>query len=238
MKANFYNVRNLPSKSLIKNRAKITIFGEIFLLLFITFTLIYSIQSNFAQTEKESKTDDNNNFIIKDPDKKVPSLAVLFDKKEIEMDPFLYSKKNQSNTINTTQLNSAQNKIITKIGNANLFETQSDSDPKIILKQGDKITLSYGKQPLEIKGYLIDYDSENEAQIYPIKQIDYSTFNIPTDAPVGLTNLEVRCFFENKEQITYTTPVFVETSSPGVNSANLNDKNEDESNEEQNKEDE
>ena len=99
MKANFYNVRNLPSKSLIKNRAKITIFGEIFLLLFITFTLIYSIQSNFAQTEKESKTDDNNNFIIKDPDKKVPSLAVLFDKKEIEMDPFLYSKKT-----NRTQL--------------------------------------------------------------------------------------------------------------------------------------
>jgi hypothetical protein len=238
MKTNFYNVTNPSSNNLFKNKAKIMVFGEIFLISFIAFTLIYSIHSIFAQMETENKPN-NNNAIIKDPDKQVPSVAVFFDEKEIEMDPFLYSKKNQSNTLNTTQVNSAQSKIITKIGNANLFETQSDSDPKIILKQGDKITLSYGKQPLEIKGYLIDYDSENEAQIYPIKQIDYSTFNIPIDAPVGLTNLEVRCFFENNEQITYTTPVFVETSSPEINSAGLNEQNEDDkSNEEETKDDE
>jgi hypothetical protein len=232
MKADFFNVSNPSSKSFFKNRVKKKIFGEIFLLLFIVFTLIYSTHHIFAQIDPESNYGDNT-AIIKDPDKKVPSVAVFFDEKEVEMDPFMYAKNNQSKPLDETQLNSTQNKIITKIGNANLFETQSDSEPKISLKQGDKITLSYGKQPLEIKAYLIDYDSESEAQIYPIKQIDYSTFNIPTDAPVGLTNLEVRCFFENNEQITYTTSVFVETDNHEVNTSEVNEQNEDENNEDE-----
>ena len=237
MKVNIYNVVNPSSKNLFKNRTKITIFGEIFLLLCIVFTLIYSTHFVFAQIDTESNFD-RNNAIIRDPDKKVPSVAVFFEEKEVEMDPFMFAKKNQSNPLDATQLNSTENNIITKIGNANQFETLSDSDPKLSLKQGDKITLSYGKQPLEIKAYLIDYDSESEAQIYPIKQIDYSTFNIPTDAPLGLTNLEVRCFFENNEQITYTTSVFVETSNPEVDSSDLNEQNDGENNADENNEDE
>jgi hypothetical protein len=230
MKIHFHNDTNPSSKNLFENRTKPMVLGEILILLSFILTLIYPIHFIFAQLDTESNYD-KNNVIIKDPDKKVPSVTVVFDEKEVQMDPFLYSKKNQSDTLDAAQLNSTQNKIVTKIGNANLFETQSDSDPKLTLKQGDKITLSYGKQPLEIKAYLIDYDS-SDTQIYPIKQIDYSTFNIPTDAPVGLTNLEVRCFFENNEQITYTTSVYVETSNPDLNSSNQNEQNEDENNEE------
>lgn len=207
------------------------ILGVMSLILFIPCTFLYSPLFLFAQTNTESDfNNDNKNSIIKDPDKEVPSLIVTSDEKEVEMDPFMYSQMSTSNMIETSQLNETQNQIVTKIGNANLFGTQSDIDPKLNLKQGDTITLSYGKQPLEIKAYLIDYDTEDETEIYPIKQIDYSTFSIPIDAPDGLKNLEVRCFFENNEQITYTTSVFVETNPPLLNAQTADDEENDEEN--------
>jgi hypothetical protein len=138
--------------------------------------------------------------------------------------------------IDASQLNEIQDKVITKIGNANLFETQSDIDISLDLQQGDKITLSYGKQPLGIKAYLIDYDTEDETEIYPIKQIDYSTFIIPADTPVGLKNLEIRCYFDNNEQITYTTSVFIETNNTIVNKQDVNEQNNEENNDDENEE--
>jgi len=209
--------------------------GGMFLIVFILFTLISSPHYIFAQVNIESNYD-NNNAIIKDPNKEVPSVVVTFGDKEVEMDPFMYYQNNPSNMIKASQLNETQNKIVTKIGNPNLFETQSDIDTKLNINQGDKITLSYGKQPLEIKAYLIDYDTEDETEIYPIKQIDYSTFSIPTDAPEGLTNLEIRCFFENNEVITYTTSVFVETNNPVVNTQDINEQNNEENNDNENEE--
>lgn len=214
------------------------ILGGTFLILFILFTLVYSPHNIFAQANSESNYN-NNNAIIKDPNKEVPSVVVTFEEKEVEMDPFMHSQSNPSNMIDTSQLNETQDKIVTKIGNANLFETQSDTDNNLNLKQGDKITLSYGKQPLEIKAYLIDYDTEDETEIYPIKQIDYSTFSIPADAPVGLKNLEIRGSFDHNEQVTYTTSVFVETNNPVVNTQDFNEQNEennDNENEEENEE--
>lgn len=198
-----------------------------FLVLFILFTLIYSPHYIFAQANTESNY--NNNTIIKDPNKEVPSVVVSFEEKEVEMDPFIHSQGNPSNIIKASQLNETQNKVITKIGNANLFETQSDIDTKLNLKQGDKITLTYGKQPLEIKAYLIDYDTEDETEVYPVKQIDYSTFSIPADAPLGLKNLEIRSSFDNNEQVTYITSVFVETNNPVLNRQDVNDRNNEES---------
>ena len=198
-----------------------------FLILFILFTLIYSPHYIFAQTNTESNYN-NNNTIIKDPNKEVPSVVVSFEEKEVEMDPFIHSQGNPSNIIKASQLNETQNKVITKIGNANLFETQSDIDTKLNLKQGDKITLTYGKQPLEIKAYLIDYDTEDETEVYPVKQIDYSTFSIPADAPPGLKNLEIRSSFDNNEQVTYITSVFVETNNPVLNTQDVNDRNNEE----------
>ena len=205
-----------------------------FLILCILFALIYSPHYIFAQVNTDNNynnnNNNNNNAIIKDPNKEVPSVVVGFEEQEVEMDPFIYSQSNPSNTIEDSQLNETQNKIVTKIGNANLFETQSDINTKLTLNQGDKITLSYGKQPLETKAYLIDYDTEDESEIYPIKQIDYSTFSIPTDAPEGLTNLEIRCSFENNKEITYVTSVFVETNNPVVNTQDANEQNNEENN--------
>ncbi len=231
MRTAFINCTNYASTKAHCERMDITmILGVTFLVLFIFFTLIYSPDYIFAQVNTESNFNNNNNAIIKDPNKEVPTVIVTFQEKEIEMDPFMYTQSNPSNTIEASQLNGTQNKIVTKIGNANLFETQSDIDTKLNLKQGDEITLSYGKQPLEIKGFLIDYDTDDETEVYPIKQIDYSTFSIPADAPEGLTNLEIRCVFENNEEITYTTSVFVEPNNPMVNTQDVNEQNNEENN--------
>jgi hypothetical protein len=232
MKTFFHHTNYTSPKAHCKSTDITMILGGMFLILFILFTLIYLPNYIFAQVNIE--TNYNNKAIIKDPNKEVPSVVVTFEEKEVEMDPFIYSQSNPSNTIKSSQLNDTQNKIITRIGNANLFETQSDIDTKLNLNQGDKITLTYGKQPLEIKAYLIDYDTEDETDIYPIKQIDYSTFSIPTDAPEGLTNLEIRCFFENNEVITYTTSVFVETNNPAINTQDVNEQNNEENNSNEN----
>lgn len=228
----FIHYTNSASKQAHCKRTDITmILVGTFLILFMLFTLIYSPHYIFAQANTESNYNDNT--IIKDPNKEVPSVVVSFEEKEVEMDPFIHSQSNPSNIIKASQLNETQDKVVTKIGNANLFETQSDIDTKLNLKQGDKITLSYGKQPLEIKAYLIDYDTEDETEIYPVKQIDYSTFSIPADAPPGLKNLEIRSSFDNNEQVTYITSVFVETNNPVINTQEVNDRNNEENNNEE-----
>ena len=223
----FIHYTNSASKQTHCKRTDITmILVGTFLILFMLFTLIYSPHYIFAQANTE--TNYNDDTIIKDPNKEVPSVVVSFEEKEVEMDPFIHSQSNPSNIIKASQLNETQNKVVTKIGNANLFETQSDIDTKLNLKQGDKITLTYGKQPLEIKAYLIDYDTEDETEVYPVKQIDYSTFSIPADAPPGLKNLEIRSSFDNNEQVTYITSVFVETNNPVLNTQDVNDRNNEE----------
>ena len=229
MKTFIHYTNHASTKDHCKSIDITMIFRGMFLILFILFALIYSPHYVFAQVNTENNYN-NNNTINKDPNKEVPSVVVGFEEQEVEMDPFIYSQSNPSNTIEASQLNETQNKIVTKIGNANLFETQSDINTKLILNQGDKFTLSYGKQPLETKAYLIDYDTEDETEIYPIKQIDYSTFSIPTDAPEGLSNLEIRCSFENNTEITYVTSVFVETNNPVVNTQDANEQNNEENN--------
>jgi len=164
--------------------------------------------------------------VIKDPEKEVPSLNVILGDQEVEMDPFMYSQINFTNKLKESKSNVSEDNIVTKINPANLYETQSDIDTKLTLKHGDKITLSYEKEPLTIKAYLIDYDTEDETEIYPIKQIDLSTFSIPTNSPSGLKSLEIRSFFDNNEQITYTTPVFIESNTPETTPHNINDDNE------------
>jgi hypothetical protein len=234
MKAFVHYIKSGSKQAHCKRMDITLILGGTFLILFMLFTLVYSFHYIFAQANTESNY--NNKAINKDPDKEVPSIVVTFEEKEIEMDPFMHSQSNSSNMIDASQLNEIQDKVITKIGNANLFETQSDIDISLDLQQGDKITLSYGKQPLGIKAYLIDYDTEDETEIYPIKQIDYSTFIIPADTPVGLKNLEIRCYFDNNEQITYTTSVFIETNNTIVNKQDVNEQNNEENNDDENEE--
>ncbi|MDX1373703.1 MAG: hypothetical protein R3321_14615, partial [Nitrososphaeraceae archaeon] len=103
-----------------------------------------------------------------------------------------------------------QNQTITQIGIPKLFETQTQEQTQLTMKHGDKISLEYGKQPLNIRAYLIDYDTNDLNEIYPIKQIDYSTIMISEDVPYGLKNLEIRCIYDNNEEITYTTSVNIE----------------------------
>jgi hypothetical protein len=207
---------------------KISIIYGPFLIISFLFTILYFHTGVYAQI---STIENNNIQIIKDPEKEVPGLVMSFGKKEIEMDPFMYSQINFSNNkIKGTQVNESQDNIVTKIEPAKLYETQSDIDTKLTLKHGDKISLSFEKQPLTIKAYLIDYDTEDESEIYPIKQIDFSTFSIPNNSPAGLKSLEIRSFYDNNEQITYTTSVFVESSNPVITTPNIENDNEEENN--------
>ena len=207
---------------------KISIIYGPFLIISFLFTILYFHTGVNAQI---STIENNNIQIIKDPEKEVPGLVMSFGEKEIEMDPFMYSQINFSNNkIKGTQVNESQDNIVTKIEPAKLYETQSDIDTKLTLKHGDKISLSFEKQPLTIKAYLIDYDTEDETEIYPIKQIDFSTFSIPNNSPAGLKSLEIRSFYDNNEQITYTTSVFVESSNPVITTPNIENDNEEENN--------
>jgi hypothetical protein len=209
---------------------KISIIYGPFLIISFFFTILYFHTGVYAQIST-IENNNNNIQIIKDPEKEVPGLVMSFGEKEIEMDPFMYSQINFSNNkIKGTQVNESQDNIVTKIEPAKLYETQSDIDTKLTLKHGDKISLSFEKQPLTIKAYLIDYDTEDESEIYPIKQIDFSTFSIPNNSPAGLKSLEIRSFYDNNEQITYTTSVFVESSNPVITTPNIENDNEEENN--------
>jgi hypothetical protein len=210
---------------------KISIIYGPFLIISFLFTILYFHTGVYAQISTIENNNNNNIQIIKDPEKEVPGLVMSFGEKEIEMDPFMYSQINFSNNkIKGTHVNESQDNIVTKIEPAKLYETQSDIDTKLTLKHGDKISLSFEKQPLTIKAYLIDYDTEDESEIYPIKQIDFSTFSIPNNSPAGLKSLEIRSFYDNNEQITYTTSVFVESSNPVITTPNLENDNEEENN--------
>lgn len=211
-----------------KKIKKISIIYGPFLIISFLFTILYFHTGVYAQI---STIENNNIQIIKDPEKEVPGLVMSFGEKEIDMDPFMTSQINFSNNkIKGTQVNESQDNIVTKIEPAKLYETQSDIDTKLTLKHGDKISLSFEKQPLTIKAYLIDYDTEDESEIYPIKQIDFSTFSIPNNSPAGLKSLEIRSFYDNNEQITYTTSVFVESSNPVITTPNIENDNEEENN--------
>jgi hypothetical protein len=209
---------------------KISIIYGPFLIISFLFTILYFHTGVYAQIST-IENNNNNIQIIKDPEKEVPGLVMSLGEKEIEMDPFMYSQINFSNNkIKGTQVNESQDNIVTKIEPAKLYETQSDIDTKLTFKHGDKISLSFEKQPLTIKAYLIDYDTEDESEIYPIKQIDFSTFSIPNNSPAGLKSLEIRSFYDNNEQITYTTSVFVESSNPVITTPNIENDNEEENN--------
>ena len=210
---------------------KISIIYGPFLIISFLFTILYFHTGVYAQISSIEENNNNNIQIIKDPEKEVPGLVMSSGEKEVEMDPFMYSQINFSNNkIKGTQVNESQDNIVTKIEPAKLYETQSDIDTKLTLKHGDKISLSFEKQPLTIKAYLIDYDTEDESEIYPIKQIDFSTFSIPNNSPDGLKSLEIRSFYDNNEQITYTTSVFVESSNPVITTPNIENDNEEENN--------
>lgn len=209
---------------------KISIIYGPFLIISFLFTILYFHTGVYAQISTIENNNDNIQ-IIKDPEKEVPGLVMSSGEKEVEMDPFMYSQINFSNNkIKGTQVNESQDNIVTKIEPAKLYETQSDIDTKLTLKHGDKISLSFEKQPLTIKAYLIDYDTEDESEIYPIKQIDFSTFSIPNNSPAGLKSLEIRSFYDNNEQITYTISVFVESSNPVITTPNIENDNEEENN--------
>jgi hypothetical protein len=203
--------------------------GQALLILFLI-SFLYFHNDVYAQLETAENAESIQ--VIKDPEKEVPSLNVILGDQEVEMDPFMYSQINFTNKLKESKSNVSGDNIVTKINPANLYETQSDINTKLTLKHGDKITLSYEKEPLTIKAYLIDYDTEDETEIYPIKQIDLSTFSIPTNSPSGLKSLEIRSFFDNNEQITYTTPVFIESSTPEITPQNVNDDDDDDNEEE------
>src|SRR5918993_5872697 len=228
----YYTSEKSGYKTKTKKINKISIISGQFLLISFLFTILYFHTGVYAQISTIENNNNNNNIqIIKDPEKEVPGLVMSFGEKEVEMDPFMYSQINFSNNkIKGTQLNESPDNIVTKIEPAKLYETQSDIDTKLTLKHGDKISLSFEKQPLTIKAYLIDYDTEDESEIYPIKQIDFSTFSIPNNSPAGLKSLEIRSFYDNNEQITYTTSVFVESSDPSITTPNIANDNEEENN--------
>ena len=186
------NVRGIKLSYIrFPNSKKSTIlFGMFLISLF--FGNIYLWNSAIAQTENSILKDDR--IIVKELGKEVPELKGISEGKEIDFDPYI----------------SVQNKTISQIGIPKLFETQTQGQTQITMKHGDKISLEYGKQPLQTRAYLIDYDTDDVNEIYPIKQIDYSTIMISDDVPYGFKNLEIRCIYENDEEITYTTSVNIE----------------------------
>ena len=217
----YYTLEKANNK--IKKMNKVCLVWGAFLIISFLFTIFYFQNDIYAQLEDIGNGDSIQ--VIKDPEKEVPSLVIIFGEEEVEMEPFMYSKINFTNKVKESQANESQDNIVTKIGFPKLYETRSDIDTQLTLKHGDNITLSYEKQPLTIKAYLIDYDTEDATEIYPIKQIDLSTFSIPNNSPDGLKSLEIRTFFDNNEQITYTTPVFVESSNPAIKAENVEDDN-------------
>ena len=180
-------------KEVIFIKCKISTFS-IALLVGITLILgnVFSLNEVIAQS---TNTDNKNNKPLKNFEKEVPSLKVSFEETDLDLDPFIHK----------------ENEIITQIGIPQFFETQTNGKPEFTVKQGDKLTLEYGKQPLEMKAYIIDYDSDVN-EIYPVKQLDYSTIMIPEDAPQGLKNLEIRFTYDNNEQVSYTTSLFIGTT--------------------------
>jgi len=158
----------------------------------LIFGNVFSLNEVIAQS---TNTDNKNNKPLKNFEKEVPSLKVSFEEKDLDLHPYIHK----------------DNEIITQIGIPEFFETQTNDKPELTVKQGDKLTLEYGKQPLEMKAYIIDYDSDVN-EIYPVKQLDFSTIMIPEDAPQGLKNLEIRCTYDNNEQVSYTTSMFIGTT--------------------------
>ena len=180
-------------KEVLFRKCKILTFS-IALLVGMTLILgnVFSLNEVIAQS---TNTDNKNNKPLKNFEKEVPSLKVSFEETDLDLDPFIHK----------------ENEIITQIGIPQFFETQTNDKPEFTVNQGDKLTLEYGKQPLEMKAYIIDYDSDVN-EIYPVKQLDYSTIMIPEDAPQGLKNLEIRCTYDNNEQVSYTTSMFIGTT--------------------------
>ena len=230
----YYTLKKANNK--IKKMNKLSLVWGQFLIILFLFTIFNFQNDIYAQIENIGN-ENNSIQVIKDPDKEVPLLVITFGEKEVEMEPFMFSKINFTDKIKGSQLNESQDNIVTRINPAKLYETRSDIDTQLTLKQGDKITLSYEKQPLTIKAYLIDYDTQDDTEIYPIKQIDISTFSIPNNSPDGLKSLEIRTFFDNSEQITYTIPVFVESSNPVITAENVEDDNQESNNDNENPED-
>ena len=235
MTAYLSNIMEKPCNKYNKINKLSIVCGQVLIILFLI-SFLYSHNNVYAQLETPANAESIQ--VIKDPEKEVPSLIVSLGDQEVEMDPFIYSQINFTNKIKGSQLNDSEDNIVTKISPPKLYETQSDIDIKLTLNHGDKITLSYEKQPLTIKGYLIDYDTEDETEIYPIKQIDLSTFSIPTNSPAGLKSLEIRSFFDNNEQITYTTPVFIESNTPEITPQNVNDDKQEENDDNSNPDEE
>lgn len=191
----------MNSSIVLRNKKKEVLFIKCKILTFsiallVGMTLIlgnvFSLNEVIAQS---TNTDNKNNKPLKNFEKEVPSLKVSFEETDLDLDPFIHK----------------ENGIITQIGIPQFFETQTNDKPEFTVKQGDKLTLEYGKQPLEMKAYIIDYDSDVN-EIYPVKQLDYSTIMIPEDAPQGLKNLEIRCTYDNNEQVSYTTSMFIRTT--------------------------
>lgn len=191
----------MNSSIVLRNKKKEVLFIKCKILTFsmallVGMTLIlgnvFSLNEVIAQS---TNTDNKNNKPLKNFEKEVPSLKVSFEETDLDLDPFIHK----------------ENGIITQIGIPQFFETQTNDKPEFTVKQGDKLTLEYGKQPLEMKAYIIDYDSDVN-EIYPVKQLDYSTIMIPEDAPQGLKNLEIRCTYDNNEQVSYTTSMFIGTT--------------------------
>lgn len=191
----------MNSSIVLRNKKKEVLFIKCKILTFsiallVGMTLIlgnfFSLNEVIAQS---TNTDNKNNKPLKNFEKEVPSLKVSFEETDLDLDPFIHK----------------ENEIITQIGIPQFFETQTNDKPEFTVKQGDKLTLEYGKQPLEMKAYIIDYDSDVN-EIYPVKQLDYSTIMIPEDAPQGLKNLEIRCTYDNDEQVSYTTSMFIGTT--------------------------
>lgn len=191
----------MNSSIVLRNKKKEVLFIKCKILTFsiallVGMTLIlgnvFSLNEVIAQS---TNTDNKNNKPLKNSEKEVPSLKVSFEETDLDLDPFIHK----------------ENEITTQIGIPQFFETQTNDKPEFTVKQGDKLTLEYGKQPLEMKAYIIDYDSDVN-EIYPVKQLDYSTIMIPEDAPQGLKNLEIRCTYDNNEQVSYTTSMFIGTT--------------------------
>lgn len=191
----------MNSSIVLRNKKKEVLFIKCKILTFsmallVGMTLIlgnvFSLNEVIAQS---TNTDNKNNKPLKNFEKEVPSLKVSFEETDLDLDPFIHK----------------ENEIITQIGIPQFFETQTNDKPEFTVNQGDKLTLEYGKQPLEMKAYIIDYDSDVN-EIYPVKQLDYSTIMIPEDAPQGLKNLEIRCTYDNNEQVSYTTSMFIGTT--------------------------
>jgi hypothetical protein len=94
-----------------------------------------------------------------------------------------------------------------KSSRINFPELPDDHMPKMIVKEGEELTMEFdGNNPTEVQALLVDYDADI-TETYQLEKVDYNTFKAKE---TGVKTLEVIATFPDDQHISYTTLIDVQ----------------------------